>query len=250
MFLLSLLLHLSVMTVTGLKFRGPAKRFHPPLSYSVGLVEGVPANEGGSREEQLRRPMPEGSRRYDLRGSRMERQKPSKKGREVRRESMKTISPLREREKQKEEDPGYLESRLAEIRRRISYMDVQQGEKDVPLPKQPAVPFPGSQVGPTSSVVDPAFASYLKEIWEKVSAAWRAPIVGREKKGLETVVIVSIRRDGRITHVDVEKRSGDFLYDEAVLRVLKKIDPLPPFPPNLREETIEIGLRFLPGGVS
>ena len=70
------------------------------------------------------------------------------------------------------------------------------------------------------------------------------------KKDLETVVTIRIRKDGRIVDVNVEKRSGNRVYDESILRVLRSVDPLPPIPDSLNTDALEIGLRFLPGDVA
>jgi TonB family protein len=71
-----------------------------------------------------------------------------------------------------------------------------------------------------------------------------------QKKDLETIVMIKIRKDGRIVDINIEKRSGNRVYDESVLRVLRAVEPLPPVPPSLNTDSLEIGLRFLPGGIS
>lgn len=70
------------------------------------------------------------------------------------------------------------------------------------------------------------------------------------KKDLETVVTIKIRKDGRIVDINIEKRSGNRMYDESILRVLRSVDPLPPIPASLNMDTMEIGFRFLPGDLS
>ena len=42
----------------------------------------------------------------------------------------------------------------------------------------------------------------------------------------------------------LEKRSGNRYFDESALRTVKKANPLPPLPEELRESSIEIGIRF------
>jgi TonB family protein len=59
-----------------------------------------------------------------------------------------------------------------------------------------------------------------------------------------------VRKDGRITDINIEKRSGNRVYDESVLRVLRAVEPLPTIPQSLNADSLEIGFRFVPGGIS
>jgi TonB family protein len=68
----------------------------------------------------------------------------------------------------------------------------------------------------------------------------------KEMAALETVVVITINRDGKIKEMWVEKRSGNALYDQMAIRAIKKAEPLPPIPKELGENTLEIGIRFLP----
>ncbi|MDD5009626.1 MAG: energy transducer TonB, partial [Syntrophorhabdaceae bacterium] len=90
---------------------------------------------------------------------------------------------------------------------------------------------------------------YILDIWDKVKSAWGVPGM-TYKKDLETIVIIKIRKDGRIVDISVEKRSGNRIYDESILRVLRAVDPLPPIPASLNMDSMELGFRFLPGDLS
>jgi len=244
MFALSLLLHLSLITILGLKTKGPSRKFEPFLSYSVNLVDAIPEVKGPTLG------VPKGYLKEDIertggRGLAAPREKGKKAERKAL-EDIKSLSPLKGKA---EDERAYLERRLREIRQKIAYMDVEKGRAEGSPSVSRGLPLSGPREA-GSTLVDPAFYGYVTELWEKVKKAWRPPVLGSEKKDLETVVVLRIRKDGRITDLEIEKRSGDRLYDESVIRALKQVDPLPPFPPSLKEEAIEIGLRFLPGGVS
>jgi colicin import membrane protein len=74
--------------------------------------------------------------------------------------------------------------------------------------------------------------------------------MSKYSKTLETVVTIRIRKDGRIVDINIEKRSGNRVFDESILRVLRSVDPLPPIPSSLNTDSLEIGFRFLPGDLS
>ena len=61
----------------------------------------------------------------------------------------------------------------------------------------------------------------------------------------EAVVGVTIRKDGNIDTISFEKQSGNRFFDESVLKAVKKASPFPGFPESLREETLDVGIRFL-----
>lgn len=58
---------------------------------------------------------------------------------------------------------------------------------------------------------------------------------------LETIVLVKILKDGEIKIQDIEKRSGNTLFDRAALRAIEKANPVPPPPGEM-----EIGLKLHP----
>ncbi len=68
----------------------------------------------------------------------------------------------------------------------------------------------------------------------------------KEMVDLETILVVIIERTGRLQKVCFEKKSGKALYDQSAMRAIKKAEPLPPIPKELSEDTLEIGIRFLP----
>jgi protein TonB len=49
-----------------------------------------------------------------------------------------------------------------------------------------------------------------------------------------------IRRDGSVADFSISKSSGFEALDTAVLRMLERAQPLPPFPASMREEEIPI----------
>ena len=106
------------------------------------------------------------------------------------------------------------------------------------------------QVKAGADPLDPASQQYMLGVWEKIKNAWGLPGMSKYSKTLETVVTIRIRKDGRIVDINIEKRSGNRVYDESILRVLRSVDPLPPIPSSLNTDSLEIGFRFLPGDLS
>jgi TonB family protein len=87
--------------------------------------------------------------------------------------------------------------------------------------------------------------AYWRQIKERIYSNWNIPAGRRqEMSGLEAGIIFEIQRNGKIQNIRFEKKSGNPLYDEMSLLALKNSEPLPPFPPDMKDESIEITMAF------
>lgn len=81
------------------------------------------------------------------------------------------------------------------------------------------------------------FLGYYSKIREEIWQQWIFPDVGQ--KDLEVTVSIRIMGDGSIIIQNVEKSSGNPIFDRSALRALTKASPLSPPPYEM-----EIGVRF------
>jgi TonB family protein len=112
----------------------------------------------------------------------------------------------------------------------------------------------GSQQGGPRSSADGAQVGlarrlYYTEIWNAIRRQWALPEFLKSQH-LETVLVVVVRRDGKVLDLRVEKSSGNDVYDESARRAVRKAEPLPPFPAIYSPAQEEIGLRFRPEDLS
>ena len=77
------------------------------------------------------------------------------------------------------------------------------------------------------------FLLYTRQVKQRVRESW---IVAREKPGVSAVVRFGILPSGDIVAIELARGSGDRVFDESVLRAVKKADPLPPPPEAYRHE--------------
>ncbi len=82
-------------------------------------------------------------------------------------------------------------------------------------------------------------ASYIDKITGQIHEQWTWP--GYAEKNLEAIISVKIQKDGTISVINFEKKSGNRLFDKLALRTIEKASPVarPPF-------EMEIGIRFYP----
>jgi colicin import membrane protein len=104
---------------------------------------------------------------------------------------------------------------------------------------------PGGQASPSAASL--RFSYYYESVWNKIQSAWILPRHAEARRNLEAIVMITIARDGKIVKTQFEKRSGDPTLDNSALRAIQKADPLPPLPAGLGGNTLELGIRFVPG---
>lgn len=106
-------------------------------------------------------------------------------------------------------------------------------------------PSGSAQAGAGGGQVGLARRLYYTEIWNAIRSRWALPDPSKYK-GMEAILVLAIRRDGKILDIRFQKRSGNALFDESAEKAVRKADPLPPFPAIYSPSQEEIGVRFRP----
>jgi len=94
----------------------------------------------------------------------------------------------------------------------------------------------------TLNVGDFPFAWYLRVIERKIHETWRQPLQSRDSQ--EAVAVFEIGRDGQVRRAQIERTSGDLLYDQAALRAVQDANPFPPLPEDFKEPLLRVHLAF------
>ncbi|MEJ2685255.1 MAG: cell envelope integrity protein TolA [Candidatus Sulfobium sp.] len=101
--------------------------------------------------------------------------------------------------------------------------------------KQPAQPQSQASGKGKGQTVGSYMDKITGEIWEQ----WSWP--DKQEKNLEAVISVLIAKDGTVTVLKIEKKSGNTLFDRSALAAIRGASPVTP-PPDGTE--MEIGIRF------
>jgi len=132
----------------------------------------------------------------------------------------------------------------------VDYQDPELRTANTDQKTQAASPVPWSTQSDSAVQQDDeeiglAQKLYYTEVWNAIRNQWALPPLLQSSK-LEAVVILVVRRDGRILDIRFEKKSGNEVFDDSVIRAVKKANPLPPFPEIYSPQQVEIGVRFRP----
>jgi TonB family protein len=258
----STVLHVFIIGAFSIPIKKTSKRFDLSSAYSVGLVGDIRGSGGtGGAPKPVRMAearnapaKPEPVQKAKKEVAARPKPAPMRQEKEALSLSKKKIPA---KETPTREELSRLDARIRDMRKRTEYLDVSQsrttGAGPVGMGSSATGPsgagLPGSGEG-TGRPLDSASQQYMLGVWEKIKNAWGVPGMSSYKKNLETVVTIKIRKDGRIVDINIEKRSGNRVYDESIIRVLRAVDPLPPIPGSLNTDSLEIGFRFLPGDLS
>jgi colicin import membrane protein len=95
------------------------------------------------------------------------------------------------------------------------------------------------QAGASGTAQGSAEGSYIDRVAGEIHQEWQWP--DYMKKDLEAVISIRILKDGTISQMKFEKKSGDRLFDRSVAQAIAKASPVAPPPYEM-----EIGVRFYP----
>lgn len=85
------------------------------------------------------------------------------------------------------------------------------------------------------------FKNYMHDMQLKIKKNWTPPKYDTSKK---TVLLFTVKRNGEIENIRVEKSSGSKDSDNAAIEALQKSLPLAPFAPEIKEEKVDIMFSF------
>ncbi len=88
---------------------------------------------------------------------------------------------------------------------------------------------------------------YQLAIGEKIKGNWSYPValaISQNKECPEAVVILKVKENGSILDIHFKKRSSNALFNNSVIKAVRKSDPLPAFPDGYHKTSDEIEITF------
>jgi colicin import membrane protein len=92
-----------------------------------------------------------------------------------------------------------------------------------------------------------ALGLYRAEVMAKVTNNWSYPAAlngPKNKNDCEAIVVVTASSDGTISDVELKHSSGNPIFDESVLKAIKRSEPLPRLPEGYTQQSEEIEFTF------
>lgn len=242
-FFVAMLIHALILVAFSVSIKTSPRRIDIPY-YSVNLVgdigstgsepkEALPVPPAKAPEPSKPKPLPPKGKEQVVSTSKERSLAPVIRKDVPESTTKDDVRRLNERIRQMTQNE-YTDEKIREMKERVQYMDVTARGKGG-----------GAGLKGGSASGGSAYDVYASEVRERIMEAWSPP--PSAKTDLVTVVTIKIRKEGgRIADWQIEQRSGNRIYDEAVSRALRSITDLPPVPSSLDMDPFEIGLNFKP----
>ena len=230
MLILSVCIHAAVLILLTLSPWFSTRKIHVPI-YPVTLItQAAPRSRPTKPEVTVKKkPVRKPPKKTEEKPVTVKKPKPKKKVPPKKKPAKEDIiSERKVRQK--------IESRIERLRKKLEAEEKPEVKEEV------------AQVDPKPSraVIDMRLRVYYNSIWQRIKEEWILPESLLEEVRTVPVIVIKVQRDGTILESWFEEKSGSSIYDEYAMRAIKKANPLPPFPPDLEEEVLEIGIRFHP----
>lgn len=162
--------------------------------------------------------------------------------------------PIRSQETRKKQDPT-LDKAMEEIRKKAAATSASKQPQVKAVPEKTAKAekaekaektenTAGFASQPGTAEMDTQMRAYYAMVWSRIKGKWALPQGILRGEVLETVIDVTILRNGAVTQVNFEKRSGNSYFDESAMKAIRKASPLPPLPAWIGENSLGVGIRF------
>ena len=161
----------------------------------------------------------------------------------------KAIAKIEKKVKEEKKIDG-LEETLSKMEREIKKGASSQPGRTMDKGEEGTQPyFRGKKGGifGMSSGIGKGIQIYQMKIEDAIKNNWSYPVAVNNtsnKQAPEAIVIITVRRDGKILKVWFRKKSNNSLFDDSVLKAVKRSDPLPEFPPGYLKSYDEVEINF------
>jgi len=152
--------------------------------------------------------------------------------------------------KAEKERQNQVEKALNEIEKRVKKEKEDSIENKTDIPGEGTGELHSGEKGALSGVSSGEGTSiqlYQMEVENAIKNNWSYPAAFSRLKEVtspEAVIIVTVKKDGKILKTLFKRKSNNLLFDSSVLKAIEKSDPLPKFPPGYLKSYDEIEIKF------
>lgn len=112
------------------------------------------------------------------------------------------------------------------------------------IPNESSQTSSGATQAPRGTSKNVVENQYYASIHNALQPHWKLPEHKSWNPELSATIVITISKNGRITDRFFERRSGDKVFDQFILKALNDGAPLKPIPGALGKSSLEMGLRF------
>lgn len=244
MLVLSIVFHLAIFSVFLFVPESLPSRAIEGVIYEVNLVE-MPAGEGSK---------PQGTTTVKEKKSKtiIKRDVQAKRIQEIKKKEKKPLV-IAKRTVQKETTPvkkpkispsKFIDKAISKIKKQVKSEDKAHIARAISELEGRAKGRYASGSRSGLANVGISIRIYQIEVENRIKSNWSYPVAIENKKNLEAIVVVKVKRDGTIMDTRFIKRSSSAMFDQSAIKAIERSEPLPPFPEGYIRRYDEIEINF------
>ena len=98
----------------------------------------------------------------------------------------------------------------------------------------------------TDAAFGTKYAYYVQQITQKVAQQWYTNMLDPQAAGHRVYITFQVERDGSLTNIKINQRSGDATLDSTALNAVRHIDTFGPLPDAYTGSHINVTYYFDP----
>jgi len=171
-----------------------------------------------------------------------------KKKKNLEKEKKKTTKSVKSEQKNRKIAETKVAQRIKEIQRRLKEREREERLKRrlAELEEKLSREKGSSRKTGAGGISNRQGSIYGEYVKAKVRRNWHFPLSLADRKDLETVVNITVAKNGRILDIRVTKYSGNAAFDRSVIKAVRASAPFEPFPRTMQKDFEEIEIRFNP----
>ena len=160
---------------------------------------------------------------------------------------VKKVETAKAEKNSKAEDSNHLNQAISDLKKKAKSEENDQTHLDQAISKLQTkaggTASKGNAAG-TGTIGSLAMRIYQENVKAHIEDNWSYPAALENGKDLEVTVLLKVKEDGTILESKVSKNSKNSVFDQSVLKAIKKSNPIPPLPEGYEKSYEEFIFNF------
>ncbi len=107
-----------------------------------------------------------------------------------------------------------------------------------------SVELPNKNGKTLPSITSSRLVPYLIKVRNTILKNWKIPYYSDAPKKRETVIVITLKNDGTINELTVEKLSPDITFNRSAISAIYSVKSFGPFPKGVKEKSVRLKVKF------
>ncbi len=107
-----------------------------------------------------------------------------------------------------------------------------------------SVELPNKNGKTLPSITSSRLVPYLIKVRNTILKNWKIPYYSNIPKKRETIIVITLKNDGTINELTVEKLSPDITFNRSAISAIYSVKSFGPFPKGVKEKSVRLKVKF------